>query len=357
MKMNTATARFVCSALLLLATRFPALAAEAPALSNPSSEFTAPPAEKVTKTFSVEAGGRLIVDVDQGNIEVLGQEQNTVEIVLERKISGVSEEKRADFLKGHHVTFTQHGGEIRVQAETTRPLRNLLNRRFSLFHFRHPNLEVVFRVTVPKKTEARLKTAGGNIEVANLEGKVEAASSGGNLTFTKIQGPVDAHTSGGNIKIAGAGDQLRVKTDGGNIDMADFAGPSAEVDTSGGNVRFTRCAGNVRIHTSGGNIDLRDLTSPSVQADTSGGDISAEFGLPLKSDSTLHTSGGRITVTLPASAALNLDAKTDGGSVSTAFPVTVQGKLGEGKLSGAVNGGGPTLTLHTSGGDIRIKKQ
>ena len=44
------------------------------------------------------------------------------------------------------------------------------------------------------------------------------------------------------------------------------------------------------------------------------------------------------------------------GRVMTEFPVTVQGELKRTELKAKLNGGGPALVLHTSGGNVRVKK-
>jgi len=53
----------------------------------------------------------------------------------------------------------------------------------------------------------------------------------------------------------------------------------------------------------------------------------------------------------------NLDLNTSGGEVECDLPVTMQGKFGESKLRGKLNGGGPLLTLRTSGGDIELRSR
>ena len=45
-----------------------------------------------------------------------------------------------------------------------------------------------------------------------------------------------------------------------------------------------------------------------------------------------------------------------GGWANLLMPVTVLGKQTESTLHGQINGGGPKLTLRSSGGDIRVRK-
>ena len=70
----------------------------------------------------------------------------------------------------------------------------------------------------------------------------------------------------------------------------------------------------------------------------------------------LSTGGGGISVSVPATAAFTVDAKTSGGSVSTDLAVTVEGKKEKDRLQGPVNGGGKTVQLRTGGGSIHLMK-
>jgi DUF4097 and DUF4098 domain-containing protein YvlB len=78
---------------------------------------------------------------------------------------------------------------------------------------------------------------------------------------------------------------------------------------------------------------------------------------PLKSDTEFKTSGGDVKVTLPQSAAFDLDASTTGGEVKAReLKITVEdGGVGKRKLVGKVNGGGPKLVLRSSGGDVTVR--
>jgi len=326
----------VCLSAVL--TAIPVLA------SDESAEKT------ITRSFAVEPGGSLTVDADQGDIEVVSSDKNSVEVVVERKVRRASQSKEAELLKAHKVTFTQDGSKVRVQAVTAKTSGGL-------FSFSRPNLDVHFRITVPKQFNASLNTAGGNIGVTSLNGTVDAHTSGGDLALEKIQGAVDAHTSGGNVRAIDCADKLNLQSSGGNIAIRNSTGPSVSADTSGGHIEVAGCVGELRVRTSGGHIDISAFSGPTASADTSGGSVSIELDKQPTGDCSFHTSGGNITAKMSDSMALNLVAMTEGGSVSSAIPVTVDGKKKEGTLIGKINGGGPKLALKTSGGNIRVLKK
>jgi hypothetical protein len=53
---------------------------------------------------------------------------------------------------------------------------------------------------------------------------------------------------------------------------------------------------------------------------------------------------------------VNVNASTTMGTISSELPLSSQRSLTGGSLQGALNGGGPTLKLATSMGNIRISK-
>jgi DUF4097 and DUF4098 domain-containing protein YvlB len=307
----------------------------------------------ISKTLTAEPGESLTVTADQGDIELVTGKQNEVTVVVERTVNDANESQAASIRKKHKVTATREGNTIYVEAKTGKSSRD------ETLKVKQPQLAVHIRVTVPKRFDARLETAGGNIEVTGLEGAVEAKTAGGDMIFTHIHGLVNGQSSGGNIRVTGGTDKLQVRTSGGNIALTDFKGPVARLDSSGGNINVADCAATLGAKTSGGNISVEKFTGPQLYVDTSGGSIVGELGSALLEDSYIRTAGGNITVKMADIVAANLTATTDGGTITTAVPVsaTVKGRLQEGKLEGQINGGGPKLLLKTGGGNIEILKQ
>src|SRR2546430_1088320 len=112
---------------------------------------------------------------------------------------------------------------------------------------------------------------------------------------------------------------------------------------------------NVSLKTAGGSIKVADLIG-EARGQTAGGRL--RFG---QMDGPLYgrTSGGSIKVTLAENVAVDVDAKTSGGRVVSEVPVTAVAP-GEHKpniLRGKINGGGPVLSLETSGGSIYMQKK
>ena len=302
------------------------------------------------KVFTVKPGGKLVVDADQGSIEVNTTKDPQVQVEVFRKITAGTEAKAQQLLAEHKVEIAQDGGAVTVRATKG----NKGSKGF--WNFGKLRFEVRYVISVPDKFDLDLNTAGGSIKITDLTGDVKARTGGGNLDLGAIQGPVSAHTSGGSIHVAGCQGNTQIETSGGNIGIGGGEG-KLSAETSGGSIQIKSYKGDIAVHTSGGNITSEKIEG-NLNASTSGGSISAALTAQPTADCRLETAGGNITVRLAETAALNLNAETSGGSVSTELPVTttVIGEHRHNELKGKLNGGGKELLLRTGGGSIHLEK-
>jgi hypothetical protein len=92
-----------------------------------------------------------------------------------------------------------------------------------------------------------------------------------------------------------------------------------------------------------------------VNAFTSGGGVTASLIGQPKEQCRLSTSGGSINVRLSRDIHVDLDASSSGGNVWTDFTVPARSEREQRELHAPLNGGGPLLYLHTSGGGITVR--
>lgn len=282
------------------------------------------------KKFTVAGPGVLRVETHGGSIRVTPGAENAVRVVARQKIKADSDAEADELLKNLELTIDQNGNDVRAVAK--------YERRPVSFNFGSwPPVQVEFEIVVPASFATQLNTSGGVITVGDLNGKAEL------------------RTSGGAIKLGRMGDVVDARTSGGGITLDEARGP-VELKTSGGNISVGRVAGAADLATSGGSIKIESAVS-AVRAHTSGGSIRAHIAGPLKDDSSLTTSGGSVSVTVDKAAAFQLDASTSGGGVDAAgISLTLEkASRDRNRLAGAVNGGGPTLKLRSSGGGISLR--
>jgi hypothetical protein len=301
--------------------------------------------EQLNRHFAVQSGGKLVVDIAVGSINVSTNATTEVVVDVWRKVTRKNKAAEDEFLKANPVEFNQDGSTVTIRCP---------NKGKSTWSWTGGNrTEAKYTITVPAQFNAGLKTAGGGIDVNDLTGEVRARTSGGGLHFARLHGPLDGETSGGGIRVADCNGELKISTSGGGIEVSGGGG-TLKGDTSGGSVSVKNFQGPAHVGTSGGGITIENV-SGEIDGSTSGGSIRAVLSSPVEKVN-LSTSGGGVTVSVPGNAAFDLDAQTSAGGVTSDLPVTVVGKLEHSRLKGPVNGGGKPVVLRTSAGGIHVKK-
>jgi DUF4097 and DUF4098 domain-containing protein YvlB len=227
--------------------------------------------------------------------------------------------------------------------------------------------------------EARVETGGGNIDVGTVGGDVVLDTGGGNVKIAAAKGNIKAETGGGNLVVlsglqgavleTGAGSirldhcsgHVKATTGGGSVDLGEIGGP-VEIESGGGSIRLTSAQGRVEAQTGGGSIQLDHATS--VRAETGAGGIIVKLvsSSDLRSNSTLETSAGDITVYLAKDLPITVRASIEianGHTIRSDFgDIHVSGENGNWPgprtvtADGKLNGGGPVLKVRTSSGNI-----
>lgn len=297
----------------------------------------------ITKTFPVKAGGKLIMDVDRGSIHITTSNSDKVDIRVTRDLKHSSDAEARKVFEQYKIEMSSSDNEIKIEAQNSSKLHPS--------RFNH--LQVDYTVAIPTRFDIDLKTAGGAIEVSDLQGKTEVRTSGGHIKLGAIKGPVKARTSGGSITLTKSEGDVDVETSGGELRLGEIKG-NVVAHTSGGRITVEKTTGSVRANTSGGDIRVEDAYG-AVTARTSGGSVSAQLNGQPKADCSLETSGGRIDVVLASNLALDVDAHTSGGRVSSDFPGTLNRE--KTRLTARLNGGGTALALETSGGNVNIRSK
>ncbi|HKD66882.1 MAG TPA: hypothetical protein VKB84_08595 [Candidatus Binataceae bacterium] len=333
---------------------------------------------------ALPAGKLVRVKTFAGGIMVQGAKQNNVTYTIREHVYAGSEEAaRREF---NRLKFTTFGsGETVLRAECEGSNRGYID----------------FDVQVPSQVLlVKLETEGGGVTAKNISGKLEVSTGGGNIQLDQIGGMVAAESGGGNIEIGKAGSDVNVDTGGGHIHIESAAGriiaksgggnlkigtgKTMNLETGGGWIRVLKCDGPIKAGTGGGSIELNEVwgraqlesggggikvgpVSGGIRAETGSGPIVATLargGMPF-TDSRLETSVGDIIVYVPDGLGVTVRADVDvarGEGIHSDFPelkVTSSTGVGprEAYAEGSLYGGGPLLHVHTSTGNIVIRRK
>jgi DUF4097 and DUF4098 domain-containing protein YvlB len=356
--------------------------------------------QEITGTLS--AARTLRVKVDMGSVRVEGGSQPGISYVIHSRAYTSSEQQARREFESYKITAYTKGDTAWVVGDW----QGGRNRKFS----------GDFVITVPRNLElAKIETDGGSVRAVGFTGRAEIQSGGGSIRLDDIGAAIDAETGGGSIDVGSTGGDINVRTGGGNIKIAAAKGKlnaesgggsvsvlscmqGATVETGGGNIQIERCQGTVRATTGGGSVDLGDIGGPvvmetgggsirlssakgtvkaetgggcielngvpSARAETGGGGIIARFLASAdRTDSTLETGAGDITVYLASDLSISIRANIElanGHRIISDFSdihiASEGGDWGPRTVSaeGQLNGGGPVLKVRTNSGNIKF---
>jgi len=224
-------------------------------------------------------------------------------------------------------------------------------------------LNISFKIYVPKEVTTHLSTSGGSIHLDNLSGEENFETSGGSLHVDALTGIIKGETSGGSIEVSNSGDDISLGTSGGSIHASNCQGKikletsggslhleslkgTITANTSGGSVHANNIEGELITGTSGGSVNLTDL-SCSLDASTSGGSMNVDL-VKVGKYVKLDVSGGHVDLKLPAKQGLDLNLSAE----RIAKPENTNGFNGEWEkthVKGSVNGGGIPVSVEASG--------
>ena len=300
--------------------------------------------DNLSQQIDVTTGGKLIVDVDFGAIQVGAGTDGKISLEAHRVIEFGDETKEKEFLAAAPITVTKEGNVVTVRVR----------RKGSWigWNFGHSRMDASYTLHVPKQFDLDLRTSGGDIAAVDVSGNLKAHTSGGKLEFANLEGTLSANTSGGSISLEGCRCPAEIKTSGGDISLVNGTG-ILHAETSGGRIEVHNLAGDADLETSGGNLVLEKIKGKLVGR-TSGGSIHTSIPDEVAGDMQLKTSAGNIELAVPENAALDIDARTTGGRVISELPLTTS-KSGDEHLRGRLNGGGKSVVLETSAGNITLK--
>lgn len=309
--------------------------------------------ERTHQNYAVDGAGTLTVDTDFGSVRVESWSNDEVEVEVEKRRTGISEDSAREAFDEVSVDISRQENDVDIRIERKRKYGN-------------EGISVDIRVRVPETYSLDLKTSGGDIDVGDLRGDVLGRTSGGDINVGNVtDGVIRVHTSGGDVKVKGGARETKVSTSGGDIEILNARG-AVDASTSGGDVTIGDAAGEVTAKTSGGDIEI-GRTEGEVTVRTSGGDIEIDqaggntaattSGGDIRIGHTTgevkaKTSGGDITV---ERAGGEVDVHTSGGDVTID---SAEGSLKAGTSGGDITIGNATgggVTAKTSGGDIEAR--
>jgi len=268
------------------------------------------------KHFVVSGQADLNLHTFDGSIQMKSWDKDEVLVEIERR---GPDQKAAEALV---VNMSQEGNRIVVDAPAPSDRRDGIH----IGSWQSPSVSLI--VTAPRKVSVDARTGDGSISADDLAGTVGLSSGDGSIRARRIEG------------------SLRARTGDGSISVTDGAG-RVEADSGDGSVELTGRFDAIDVRTGDGAVRLDVLD-----------------GSALKTDWSVNTGDGSITLRLPANLDADLDAHTgDGGVHADGLPAQAErdndnreNREKRDSLRAQLGKGGRTLRLRSGDGSINISR-
>ncbi|MBC7928736.1 MAG: DUF4097 family beta strand repeat protein [Bryobacteraceae bacterium] len=277
--------------------------------------------EDFSFTYPLRPQGSISVESLNGSVEVMGWDQDRVEITGSKHASSESA------LKALRIDIVNTPDSVRIRTIPPSGHRGGMGARYVL--------------RVPRKAQIeRIQSSNGRIQIDDIESAARLKTSNGSVRVNRTRGNIEVETSNASVEL--------VSHDG-----------SAVVTTSNGTIKADQVRGYFEAHTSNSSINAR-VTDPEpgkpLKLETSNGSITVAFDSLNNNEIRAATSNSSITLKLPATLNAQLKARTSNSSISTDFDVNVRGSISKNALDGTIGSGGPVIDLATSNGTIRVQR-
>ncbi len=196
------------------------------------------------------------------------------------------------------------------------------------------NIAIDYDVTTPRATTLNSHTGSGSMEIGGIEGTVTASSGSGSIHVDNIGPNARITTGSGRIQATNVRGAATLQTGSGSLELALTGAGDVKAQTGSGSIHIDGVAGALRAGTGSGSIEVA-------------GNPTDEW--------RLETGSGSIHVHLAANAKFTLNAGTGSGTIHVNQPILTQGDMNKHHVTGAVNGGGPTLRASTGSGSITLE--
>ena len=315
--------------------------------------------EMVNKTFSVQPGQQLLVDVMHSDIHIEKSEGSEARIRITLEGEEINDRIR-DFFEYLNFEVGQTNGKLFVRTD---PDGNWSWRR----QWGRMRAGVHVYISVPEVFDAKMDVAHGDVDIHALKGALNVDLAHGDIDAGSLSGSsLSMDIAHGDVQTSQMGsERIRLHLQHGDLSTHRIDASDVELSTAHGDLDIDYAtAETIRIRTAHGDLTMNRVAAGEIDAEVAHGDIDVREmdGYPRMEvrhgDISLHflqatggefsTAHGDIDLSALARAALDVDLKASDVSIDDAF--RFEGVRKEKEMQGRVNGGGPELyAMHRMG--------
>jgi DUF4097 and DUF4098 domain-containing protein YvlB len=290
----------------------------------------------------------------------------------------------------HTQAYAWHEGDADSKAKRLRPVFSSEGGDLVMTVAAVDGGQADLTVELPRGSAVTVEAGHGDVNVSEVHAAVTLSANHGDVSLSGIDGAVQAHVSDDNATITIHSVTGTVSLEGrtGDVDISEVTGAvmlhgdffgSTHLQHVNGAVGFestrtkfqggrldgefsiasdsldaSEMMGPVVLKTHDKNITL-DRIEGGVDVTDRNGTVSVTNAPPL-APITIQNQHGSVDVGLPASAGFVLSAQTKHGEMENDFGLEAHDSDEMHTLTGTVGGGGPTVSIATTDGDVTLRK-
>ena len=216
---------------------------------------------------------------------------------------------------------------------------------------RRTDAQVYLDVQVPSPVDASVRVPGGTLVVSGLEGTFDLTVPGGAVRLQQLSRPVALQARRSPVEIEKIeGPRLSLRSAAAPMQLTDIDSSELTIEAAAAPVTIQKARGTCQVEAHAAPVSLTDLSGP-CRAVVHRGPL--RFVGPVRAKTSLTTIADALSVSLPSSSGAALDATGTSVRLDEAF--SFAGDREAPRLQGALNGGGPALTLRAVRGTVECQ--
>jgi DUF4097 and DUF4098 domain-containing protein YvlB len=290
----------------------------------------------------------------------------------------------------HTQTYAWKSSEAERKLRSLQPAFSMSNGVLTLDAGSVEGAEADLTIQMPRSAPLTIQANRGDVTVNEMSAPVSVTASNGDLDLSAINGSVTVHVNDDNasLRLHSIHGPVSVQGHSGDIDISEISGDlmlqgdffgSTNLQHIDGAVHFstsrtqfsaarlddqfsvdkdsldaTAVLGPVVLRTEDKNVTL-DRVQGSIDLSNSNGPVEVTAAAPLDAIS-IQNHHGSVDLGLPGNSGFDVNAKAQNGDMENDFGLkpTDAGDLHS--LSGLVSGGGATITISATDGDVTLRR-
>jgi hypothetical protein len=287
-------------------------------------------------------------------ILITGEAREDIVYHMVVRSTGPDEAEARKYAEDTKLQLTEAGGSLLIRFDYPVPAEQRATVTLKI----PQRLRVRFQpsrgtIQIAQVASVELVEARGQVAARHIADRVVVTHRGGTLTIEDA-GALKLNCRGSTVRIKDVRSEASLQVQAGDVRASGMAGP-VEIDSNGARITLdgTGARGPIRINAVGGGVTL---TGVRTEARIDGRDTRIEATIEKPAPISIYNEADEPTmVTLPAGG-FQLDALASDSRITAPEGLPpVKSTDREQRLTAAVRGGGPTITIRSSRGTITLK--